>query len=84
MMRQLLAQKAGFGGRGENIIVDENMSPNLASVLRDQGFGARSVRELGLRSVDDANIKLLAEQVNARVLTYDRGRQLDGGLGSAR
>ncbi|MGW2116114.1 DUF5615 family PIN-like protein [Streptomyces zhihengii] len=81
-MRGLLAKKAGFTGNGQRIIVDENMSPRFAAQLRDAGYDARSVQEMGLRGTQDPELMRFAEQVGARVLTRDRGRQMDGGFSS--
>ncbi|MFB8085071.1 DUF5615 family PIN-like protein [Streptomyces sp. NPDC055992] len=81
-MRALLAKRAGFTGEGQRIIVDENMSPKFAGQLRDAGYDARSVSEMGLLGTKDPELLQFAQQVNARVLTRDRGRQMDGGFGS--
>ncbi|MFE8973758.1 DUF5615 family PIN-like protein [Streptomyces cyaneofuscatus] len=81
-MTELLARKAGFTGNGQRIIVDENMSPKFAAQLRNAGYDARSVSEMGLSGAKDPQLMQFAEQVGARVLTRDRGRQMDGGFGS--
>jgi hypothetical protein len=81
-MREFLTKKAGFTGNGQRIIVDENMSPKFAEQLRAAGYDARSVSEMGLSGTKDPQLMQFAEQVDARVLTRDRGRQLDGGFGS--
>lgn len=81
-MRGLLAKKAGFTGNGQRIIVDENMTPKFAAQLRDAGYDARSVSEMGLSGTKDPELMQFAGQVGARVLTRDRGRQMDGGFGS--
>nr|WP_255293198.1 DUF5615 family PIN-like protein [Streptomyces niveus] len=81
-MRGLLAKKAGFTGNGQRIIVDENMTPKFAAQLRDAGYDARSVSEMGMSGTKDPELMRFAQQVNARVLTRDRGRQMDGGFGS--
>ncbi|MFB8395187.1 DUF5615 family PIN-like protein [Streptomyces yangpuensis] len=81
-MRELLVKEAGFTGNGQRIIVDENMSPKFAAQLRDAGYDARSVSEMGLNGTKDPELMRFAEQVDARVLTRDRGRQMDGGFGS--
>ncbi|MFJ3309638.1 DUF5615 family PIN-like protein [Streptomyces sp. NPDC086549] len=78
----MLAKKAGFTGNGQRIIVDENMSLKFAEQLRAAGYDARSVSEMGLSGTKDPQLMQFAENVNARVLTRDRGRQMDGGFGS--
>jgi hypothetical protein len=80
-MRQLLADKAGFRGNGPRVIVDENLPSSWAESLRANGYDARSIAEMGITGAKDSQIKQLAEQLAARVLTHDRGRQLDGGFG---
>ena len=80
-MKALLAKKAGFSGNGQRVIVDENMSSKLAGQLREAGYDARSVSEMGISGVKDPKLMTLAEQLGARVLTRDRGLQLDGGFG---
>ncbi|PSL53281.1 hypothetical protein B0I31_10971 [Saccharothrix carnea] len=81
-LRQLIAKKAGFSGKGQRLIVDENMSPSIAGFLRDHGYDARSVSEMGLRGTKDDKLMQLAEQLGAKVVTRDRGRQMDGGFGT--
>ncbi|MET9246178.1 DUF5615 family PIN-like protein [Nonomuraea sp. NPDC003709] len=80
-MKRALAKKAGFSGVGERLLVDENLSPGLAAFLRKQGFDARSVQEMGLKGAKDPELARLAEQLGAKVVTRDRGRQMDGGFG---
>lgn len=80
--RQLMLKKAGFSGKGRRIIVDENMSPRFAEQLRAVGYDARSVSEMGLNGTKDPQLNQLAEQLDAEVLTRDRGRQADGGFGA--
>lgn len=80
-MRGLLAGKAGFTGSGPRYILDENMSPRIAEQLRGLGFNVRSVPEMGLSGTKDPELKQLAELLGARVITRDRGRQIDGGFG---
>jgi hypothetical protein len=80
-MRDLLAKKAGFSGSGQKIIVDENLPPSWAEALRARGYDARSIAELKMQGASDAQINQIADQVGARVLTRDRGRQIDGGFG---
>ncbi|MEH0511674.1 DUF5615 family PIN-like protein [Streptomyces sp. B21-106] len=81
-MKEMPAKRAGFTGNGQRIIVDENMSPKFAEQLRGAGCDARSVSEMGLNGTKDPQLMKFAENVNARVLTMDRGRQMDGGFGS--
>lgn len=80
-MRDMLAKKAGFSGNGQRYILDENLPTSLAQPLRQRGFNVRSVKEMGLAGTKDDKLNTLAEQLGARVITRDRGRQMDGGFG---
>ncbi|NVJ09683.1 DUF5615 family PIN-like protein [Myxococcus sp. AM001] len=75
-------QLAGFGTQGTPVILDENIARRgAAEALRDAGFNVRTVREVfGRGDVPDSDILRFAESIDARVLTMDRGRQLDGGF----
>jgi hypothetical protein len=53
-----------------------------ATSLRDAGYDARSVQEIGIPGASDAQINQLAGQVGGRVLTRDVGHDLEGGFGS--
>ncbi|MEV3978562.1 DUF5615 family PIN-like protein [Nonomuraea sp. NPDC049758] len=53
----------------------------MAAFLRAQGSDVRSVTEMGLKGASDAKLAQLAEQLGAKVVTRDRGRQMDGGFG---
>jgi Domain of unknown function (DUF5615) len=73
--------KAGFSSSGQAIILDANMSTKLAGSLRERGYNVRSVQEIfGRTDIRDAKILDLARTIDARVLTHDVGRQLDGGF----
>lgn len=80
-MRNLVAQKAGFSGSGPRLLVDENIGQSVAGGLRNAGYDARSVAEMGLRGAPDSQLGTLADQVGARVLTRDIGRNPGGGFG---
>ncbi|WP_165984280.1 DUF5615 family PIN-like protein [Streptomyces sp. YIM 98790] len=60
--------------------MDENLPPAWAERLRAAGYDARSISELGLKGLKDEPLLRLATQLGAKVLTRDRGRQLDGGF----
>lgn len=79
-----LAQQAGFGAQGRPIVLDENLSSRgAAEALRQAGYNVRSVQEIfGTGGIKDAQILQLAQQIGARVLTADRGRDVGGGFGS--
>ncbi len=64
------------------MIVDENLPSAWAGGLRDAGYDARSVAEMGLNGASDQQLSQLADQVGARVLTRDVGHQIEGGFGS--
>ncbi|MFS8105242.1 DUF5615 family PIN-like protein, partial [Lentzea alba] len=81
-LRERLAKSAGFSGAGQRYILDENLSSKLAGQLRDKGYNVRSVTEMGLAGTKDPQLLQLADQMGARVITRDRGRQLDGGFGT--
>ncbi|WP_158625656.1 DUF5615 family PIN-like protein [Corallococcus carmarthensis] len=82
LLQQRTRQLAGFAGDGVPVILDENLSRRgAAEALRDAGYNVRSVREIfGRGDVPDSEILRFAEGADARVLTMDRGRQLDGGF----
>ncbi|GHJ47115.1 hypothetical protein Cs7R123_44570 [Catellatospora sp. TT07R-123] len=80
-MRDLLAKRAGFTGGGQRYILDENLSPALAELLRAKGINVRGVKEMGLGGTKDPQLLQLAEQLGAKIITRDRGRQMDGGFG---
>ena len=77
-----MQRKAGFADEGIPVILDENLAGRgVAQALRDKGFNVRDVREIfGRGDIQDSDILSLAESLNGRVLTLDRGRQLDGGF----
>ncbi len=85
LLKALLARKAGFSGRGVPLILDNSLGVSikqLAKLLRDKGFDARTVGEI-FDGVDpkDPNIRRLAQQLGGRVVASDRGRQLGQGFG---
>ena len=81
--KAVLRQKAGFSDKGKPIILDSNLeTKGLADALRSQGFNVRSVSEIFGKDVGDPAINRLANQLGARVLTRDRGRQIGEGFGS--
>jgi hypothetical protein len=81
-MRARLAQQGGFSGNGVKIIIDENLPQGWAQELRAAGYDARSISELEMMGASDVEINQLATQLGAKVVTRDRGRQMDGGFGS--
>ncbi len=52
-------------------IVDAQLPPSLAAVLRQAGHDAVAVREIGLREAKDAALWEYARQNNAVILTKD-------------
>jgi len=72
----------GFSEIGKPIILDVNLQrPGLVEALRQKGFNIRSVGEIfGRTDLDDASINVLADRLGAKVLTRDRGREIDGGF----
>ena len=58
------------------LLLDENLSPRQAVLLREQGFDAVSVNEIGLGGAPDSQIREFAIQ-NNRVLV-----SLDGDFGN--
>ena len=81
-LRKVLRGKAGFADEGLPIILDENLAGRgVAQALRDKGLNVRDIREIfGQGNVRDSDILSVAETLDARVLTLDRGRQMDGGF----
>ncbi|MCP3139188.1 RHS repeat-associated core domain-containing protein [Pyxidicoccus xibeiensis] len=81
-LRDRARQLAGFEGEGIPVILDENLDRRgAAEALRAAGFNVRSVQEIfGRGDMTDPDILRLAETIDARVLTADRGRQADGGF----
>ena len=79
---QVVRQRAGFSNSGQAIILDENLTARgMVESLRAQGVNARSVQEIfGRGGIPDSTIYDLSRMINARVLTRDVGRQLDGGF----
>jgi hypothetical protein len=75
-------KKAGFKDRGIPIILDSNMeSKALATHLRNKGHNVRTITEIFGKDPGDMQINMLASKIGAKVLTKDRGRQIDGGFG---
>ena len=54
-------------------IVDAQLPPSLATALREAGYDAVAVREIGLREAKDAAIWNYALQNNGVILTKDEG-----------
>ncbi|MBM7775947.1 RHS repeat-associated protein [Actinokineospora baliensis] len=80
-VRNEMAKRAGFSGAGQRYILDANLSPRLAEGLRGLGYNVRSLGEMGVPgSTKDPAIYDLAKQLGAKVITHDRGRQMDGGF----
>ncbi|MET8701154.1 DUF5615 family PIN-like protein [Kitasatospora sp. NPDC004723] len=79
--KAMLEKKAGFTGNGRRIIVDENLSPTIAQGLREAGFDAVHVQEMGLKGTKDPGLLTFATVLDAEVLTYDKGAEVDGGFG---
>jgi len=52
-----------------NFIVDAQLPPQLAVWIREKGLPAKSLRELGLQSADDATVWELAERESAIIVT---------------
>ncbi len=81
---QVARKKAGFSNNGIPIILDRNLeAKGFADALRAKGFNVRSITEIFGKDPGDVNIDKLAKMIGAKVLTRDRGRQLDGGFGNS-
>lgn len=52
-------------------IVDAQLPPSLAAALREAGYDAAAVREIGLREAKDAAVWNYALQNNGVILTKD-------------
>lgn len=52
-------------------VVDENLSPRLASLLEDAGHEADHVAQLGLAAADDATLLEFAENTGAVIISAD-------------
>jgi predicted nuclease of predicted toxin-antitoxin system len=50
-------------------IVDAQLPPALARLLRENGYDAFAVREIGLREANDAEISRYAVQQQAAIIT---------------
>jgi len=53
-------------------IVDAQLPPALASALREAGYDAQSVREIGLREAEDSEIWAYALANQAVIVTKDQ------------
>jgi predicted nuclease of predicted toxin-antitoxin system len=51
--------------------IDAQLPPSLALFLRDNGYDAIAVRDLGLRDADDQKIFMSARMADAIVITKD-------------
>ena len=54
------------------LLIDENMSPQLAASLRGAGHDAVHVNEVGLHGAPDSEIMLTAAQLGRTVVTHDQ------------
>jgi hypothetical protein len=82
-MRAVAMKQAGFAADRMPLVLDEGFS-HLASGLRGLGFNVRSFTEVfgeGARGTKDADILKFAEQIGAKVISADRGRDVGGGFG---
>lgn len=52
-------------------LIDENLSPLLVDKLEQLGYFAKSIKEIGLRGVDDITIIKWAIKNNAIIITGD-------------
>jgi uncharacterized protein with PIN domain len=53
------------------LLVDENLSPKIAAFLRERGYDAAAVRDVGLRGRPDTEIHSWAARHGRIVLTTD-------------
>jgi len=53
-------------------VVDDNMPRTTASVLRDAGYEAINVRDVGLRGADDEDVFAFAQSRQAALIMADR------------
>ncbi len=61
------------------------LNGTMAPALREYGWNVRSVEEIfGNTGVPDVQINQLANQINAKVITGDKGRKLGEGFGTNR
>ena len=87
LLKQLLASKAGFTGRGIPLILDAHLESKhlaeLIQLLKENGFEARSVTQIFGTSdkLKDPEIRSVAEALGIHVVTKDVGRQAGGGFG---
>jgi predicted nuclease of predicted toxin-antitoxin system len=56
---------------GGRFVVDENISPTVAQGLRERGYHAVHVGDVGLRGTEDAVILLWAADNGCAVITHD-------------
>jgi hypothetical protein len=85
LTRARILKVAGFSERGIPLIIDESLEialPGTTAALRAHGYNVRSVREIyQAPRVTDPTIFDLAQAIDARVITLDRGRDIGGGFG---
>lgn len=55
----------------KRILLDQGLSPGAAPLLREIGFDAIHVREIGKRDADDVDILAYASQSNRTLITLD-------------
>jgi hypothetical protein len=83
LTRDRILKLAGFSERGIPIIIDESIHrfADVATALRNRGYNARTIPEIyGTRGLRDPVIYDLAESIDARVLSVDRGHDMAGGF----
>ena len=77
ILYHILRKKAGFANQRVPLIVDNSLGVNpqsVAAALREQGFNARSVKEIfGDKDPRDPAIRSLAERIGGRVIAVDKG-----------
>ena len=54
------------------LLLDANVSPDLARALRERGYDARHVEDLGLTHVDDVRVFEASVEEGRAVLTQNR------------
>lgn len=56
-----------------NFLIDENLSPKLASFLRNLGYQASAVRDVSLKGKPDEEVIKFAQKKNLVIITCDLG-----------
>lgn len=57
---------------GEPLLIDENLPRNLASLLRQNGYNAQDVRDVGLGGRPDRDVWQFAQTNSITIVTGDR------------